>query len=212
MRPVRLAFSLSLAAILVAAGTSAVSAAGGDADTIKACVKKSDGDVRIVKKAGDCHKGERFLKWNEDGEHGPPGPSGGTGPSGPAGPAALAAELARVNGVPMGFTAVYGAPSGTSVADGNLGHVAAVSPATDLVAKNLSASLTSAPGAGHEVIVELSVAGFDTLLRCTVADLQKTCTNTATTVAVPANSLLAVLVISTGGASATDVLAGYQLG
>ena len=69
---------------------TALNAHGGDTSLIHACVKKSNGDLRIIAPSGSCKKGETALHWNISGLAGPQGPQGNaglTGPQGPSGPA-----------------------------------------------------------------------------------------------------------------------------
>ena len=55
----------------------------GANNTVFACVKKSDGAVRIVGPSGHCKKSESPMQWSITGPQGP------TGPTGPQGPGAL---------------------------------------------------------------------------------------------------------------------------
>jgi hypothetical protein len=66
-------------ALGVAAGTFLVSAHGGDTSKIHACVKNSNGTLRIVGANDTCANNETALDWNIQG---PPGPSGPPGPTG----------------------------------------------------------------------------------------------------------------------------------
>jgi hypothetical protein len=58
---------------------------GGAPSVVHACVKKSNGDVRIIAPGGTCKANETPLDWNIAGPSGPPGPQGPTGPTGPTG-------------------------------------------------------------------------------------------------------------------------------
>lgn len=53
---------------------------------IKACYKKVNGQLRLVKDFSECHPSELPISWNQ---MGPPGPTGPTGPTGPQGPIGL---------------------------------------------------------------------------------------------------------------------------
>jgi hypothetical protein len=75
------------AAFAVVAGTAFATAARDAAEPIEACVKKSNGAIRIVTATSSCTKTERRLAWGTGGEAGPPGPTGAAGPPGPRGPA-----------------------------------------------------------------------------------------------------------------------------
>ena len=76
-------FALLILAILLLAGAVLVSAHGGDANLVHACVK-SNGQVTILLDPNaTCKDNETALDW---GIVGPPGPQGEPGPQGPAGP------------------------------------------------------------------------------------------------------------------------------
>lgn len=64
----------------LAGGAFGIAAAPVQAKTIRACVKKSNGEVRIVKKKSKCKKGWKKTSWNSEGG---PGSSGEQGPAGP---------------------------------------------------------------------------------------------------------------------------------
>jgi hypothetical protein len=56
---------------------------------IKACYKKVNGQLRLVKDFAECHPSELPISWNQMGPPGPTGPQGPiglTGPTGPTGP------------------------------------------------------------------------------------------------------------------------------
>ncbi|HNE87908.1 MAG: hypothetical protein U0R27_11780 [Candidatus Nanopelagicales bacterium] len=77
-----------LLAIISATGIAAtgvvVAAPAAQAKTVKACVKKSDGTVRLInKKNKKCKKGWVKSSWNSEGPTGPLGPQGPIGPAGP---------------------------------------------------------------------------------------------------------------------------------
>jgi hypothetical protein len=65
---------------------------GGDASVIHACIRRSDGRVRIVGRDSACLKGEKPIHWNITGPRGAAGPKGDKGdhglqgPRGPTGP------------------------------------------------------------------------------------------------------------------------------
>jgi len=59
----------------------------GEEGVIRGCYKKDNGQLRIVKKATDCHSSEIPICWNKVGLQGSQGPAGPQGPQGPAGPA-----------------------------------------------------------------------------------------------------------------------------
>lgn len=61
-------------------------------NVIKACYKKVNGQLRLVKDFGECHPSELPISWNQmgpPGPEGPQGPPGEVGPMGPTGPQGL---------------------------------------------------------------------------------------------------------------------------
>jgi hypothetical protein len=77
---------LVLALVFVAAAAllpAWVSAHGGDAGVIHACVHRSSDQVRIVGPNDGCRNAENPIHWSASG--GPAGPQGPQGPPGPAG-------------------------------------------------------------------------------------------------------------------------------
>ncbi len=60
-------------------------AAPAQAQPITACVKKSNGSVKILKKkSAKCKKGWKKLEWNSKGSNGANGSNGSQGPAGPS--------------------------------------------------------------------------------------------------------------------------------
>ena len=80
----RVIASLALAA--VAGALSALPLSGASAATIRACVAKQGGAVRILKAGRSCTSAENPLSWSTAGPPGPQGPAGAQGPAGPQGP------------------------------------------------------------------------------------------------------------------------------
>jgi len=83
---VKLAWIVAGAAIALTVAAGLAAAQGEQDGTVRACVKRSNGLVRVVGPAGNCRKRERALSWNVRGPQGPPGPAGPQGDVGPAGP------------------------------------------------------------------------------------------------------------------------------
>jgi len=127
------------------------------------------------------------------GPQGLPGPMGPPGVQGPPGPAGSVVMLARVNAIPATFVQAltYGAPSGTSAANGTEDAVSMLSPNVALTAANLAVRVTVVVNNNSARSFTLRVNGTDTLLTCTVPSLQFSCTSNAA-VAVPALSLLSI--------------------
>ena len=73
---------VALAALVLAMGGFAVAAIPSRDGTITACYKKKNGAARIIDGKKRCKRGERRLRWNQQGREGPAGPQGAQGPSG----------------------------------------------------------------------------------------------------------------------------------
>jgi len=76
---VGVAATVVMASVIAFSGQSA-------AQVIHSCVKKENGQLRIVGVGGPCHPSEHPLSWNASGPPGPQGPQGDPGPPGPPGP------------------------------------------------------------------------------------------------------------------------------
>ena len=50
------------------------------ADTINACVKQSNGKLRVVADPAQCKPNEGAISWDTEGPQGPQGPDGPQGP------------------------------------------------------------------------------------------------------------------------------------
>jgi NADPH-dependent glutamate synthase beta subunit-like oxidoreductase len=91
---------ISLAALVLASGGLAVAAIpSASNDTVRACYKKKNGQLRIVKR-GKCKKSETAISWNKEGPQGltgKPGVAGAQGTQGATGSAGSALAYAHVN-------------------------------------------------------------------------------------------------------------------
>jgi hypothetical protein len=74
-----IAIAVATVGILLAAPSSVA------ADTLYACVNKTNGNVRIVGGPADCRQPEVAVSWNTVGLQGPPGPPGAPGSPGAPG-------------------------------------------------------------------------------------------------------------------------------
>lgn len=75
-----------LGGTLVMIASTAVASAAEPDQTIRACVNKYTGDVRVLEDGASCRaRLETALNWNQNGPQGPAGPAGATGATGPAG-------------------------------------------------------------------------------------------------------------------------------
>jgi uncharacterized protein YjbI with pentapeptide repeats len=71
-----LLFSVFVGGLLVTKAVSYVYAHGGDLSLIHACVRTSNGSIRIVGANDACNSNETTLDWNIQGIQGPPGDPG----------------------------------------------------------------------------------------------------------------------------------------
>lgn len=71
---------------IVSSNILTILAHDGDTTLIHACVKSSNGAIRIVGNSEVCASNETPLDWRIQGEAGPIGPQGPQGPQGPEGP------------------------------------------------------------------------------------------------------------------------------
>jgi hypothetical protein len=82
MNKIRKSFNISVAfllGLLVANVATLVYAHGGDTSLIHACVRNSNGQLRIVGPNDQCASSESPLDWRIQGEPGPQGPPGESG-------------------------------------------------------------------------------------------------------------------------------------
>jgi hypothetical protein len=138
-----------------------------------------------------------------------------------AGPTAYGAVLSgRVNGLPASAIGTdYGAASGTSTASNTEANVSTLSPAHDLVARDLSIQLTAAPGGGLTRQFVLNVNGNASgAFVCNVTDTATKCT-TSGPLQVPAGSAISIHTQTiclgpspcTGTAAAADARFAFRL-
>jgi hypothetical protein len=93
-----LSASVALLAIaILAGGLAPVSGAIPNQGTYSACLTKSSGQIEVINYPKiKCGKGERLIRWSQQG---PQGPQGAGGPQGPAGPA----DWNAIPNIPAGF-------------------------------------------------------------------------------------------------------------
>lgn len=96
----------------------------GAPETIQACMKRANRNLKLARADGSCPRGYKAIDWSQkgpQGEQGPPGRDGVEGPQGEAGPAGPRGETGRAGAVgpqgPAGPTGARG-PQGPA---GNLG-------------------------------------------------------------------------------------------
>ena len=96
MNTCKVYFLLSCAALLLIAASVSAQAQAQTTNTIYACAKKSDGNLRLVNQPSDCKNDENAVSWNivgPVGAQGVPGVQGAQGPAGPVGPPGPTANL-----------------------------------------------------------------------------------------------------------------------
>jgi len=79
-----------------------------------------------------------------------------------------------------------------------------LSPSVAITASKLSVQILDAPGGSQSLTFVLGVDPTHSI-RCVIASGQKACNSAATTATIPANSLLGMAVVNSGGAPATFV-------
>lgn len=124
---------IALAACALLAVGSATAAVDAEESTLRACVKKSGGAMRLVGDRAKCGKTERLVEWSTGaaGPAGPAGPPGAAGAPGPAGANGLNGEPGAAG--PAGLAGVVGAdgapgPRGEQGAPGAAGERGAAGP------------------------------------------------------------------------------------
>jgi hypothetical protein len=70
-----------LALMAVTSGVAVAAIPGGDG-AIQGCYNETNGNLRLVDKAGDCRTHEAAIAWSQTGPVGPKGDKGDTGPQG----------------------------------------------------------------------------------------------------------------------------------
>ena len=112
--------------LLVAVGASSALGAIPNSGTYSACLAKSTGAVEIINSPKvKCAKGERLIKW---GQQGPPGTPGAQGPQGPQGPAGAQGAAGTAGITKITLTTYVNGTAVSSVA-GTTGAQTATCPA-----------------------------------------------------------------------------------
>jgi hypothetical protein len=140
----------------------------------------------------------------------PAGPRGAEGPrglTGASGSPAFGAILGR--GVAVPATTSFLAPSGQLAANANENNVSSFTPNATMTARDLSVSLSVAPGLTDSRTFTLRVGNADTPLTCFVGGGTSTCTSTGSATIPPA-SLISIGSTSTGTPLGTDVRFGWR--
>jgi hypothetical protein len=106
--------------VITSASLLAISSSYADSETITACVKKSNGSVRIITGKMKCAKSERLTTWTSTSDNliGPAGATGSVGATGERGPAGATGNDGAIG--PQGIQGLTGAtgPKGDTGATG----------------------------------------------------------------------------------------------
>lgn len=114
-------------------------------------------------------------------------------------------------------TIYYGEVSGISAATQSETDIDSLSPAAPLVAHDLSVAITQPPGFDHVVQIGVDVGDHGgATLSCFMGLATQSCSDTSDSVAVPASSHLAIVVVEQQvsgsiGLQAFDALVGFRL-
>jgi hypothetical protein len=223
MRKPSPALVVSLIALVAAVSGLAVAAVPDSSGRIAACYSKKSGKVRLLVKGSRCPRGQKLIRWNQRGPAGVAGAAGSPGtpgqpgqpgqPGEPGQPGSSAASLLTVNTknvpAPAGATR-YLHPSGPSDFWGAPTFANMLSPNTPIVARDLAVQLGDEPSPGESYTITLEVDDADTALTCTVADLAKTCANSAAAVQIPAGSRISFKLVVSAAAVQRRVLLGWR--
>ncbi len=168
--------------------------------------KVADGSLR----SADFASGQ--LERGATGASGPAGATGTTGPQGPTGPTgsqAASAMSGHADG--LGPANQFFAPSGVSTATTTEADMTTLTPDTTIVARDLSAEWTAAPGGANTRFIKIRVNGASSAVQCSVTGAATSCQSPpGTTVTIPAGSDLVVIGTTVGAPAASDVKFGWR--
>ena len=160
-------------------------------------------------------QGERGLQ----GEQGAPGAPGSPGEPGDPGSPAASMMAARINSIPAvgtsGGNENFGAISGISTAAdiNSESSRTMLSPPIPIVARDLTAKLTTPNSGGFAQRAIAIRAGGTNVLMCVVPELASSCSNTADSATIPASTELTIWVqtaANTIAQPATDALVTWR--
>lgn len=158
----KVAWIVAAAAVALTAVAGLAAAEGVRKNTVRACVHKKSGLVRVVASAARCRRNERTVSWNARGLQGAPGPAGPQGPAGAAGPEGPAGPQGQ-QGAP-GFPGAPGAP-GAAGPQGPAGPQGEPGPALASLDDLDGIPCTTASGSTGAVDLQAAVGG-EVTLRC----------------------------------------------
>jgi len=124
---------------------------------------------------------------------------------------AASAFLVRISGLGTIAGTQFGSPSGTSAANSTESNMTQLSPATDIVARDLSVKLTSAPGGVlNSRTFTLMDDAVATTITCTIIDAGTTCSSGSATATIVAGSALSIQVVNAGVPASATALLGWR--
>jgi Collagen triple helix repeat (20 copies) len=164
--------------VITSASVLAVSSSYADTETITACVKKSNGSVRIITGKMKCAKNERLTTWTSTSDNliGPAGATGSAGATGERGPAGATGNDGAIG--PQGIQGSTGAtgPKGDTGATGanGISKVLIASGAQTSINQGSSGTVISltVPAGKYAISIEsglsysnanTSMSGYETL-------------------------------------------------
>ena len=150
------ATAIALAALVVATSGVAIGSFAPKNGKIVACYSKRTGALRLVEEGKKCRKGEQKIAWNQQGKRGLPGRRGPAGDDGfdgldgfdgfdGADGADAASMLTGSFTATPGTEPAFAAPSGRDAADADEPEHTMLSPATEIVARDLAVALDPLP-------------------------------------------------------------------
>jgi hypothetical protein len=120
---VALVIGAVVSAALIGGATTLVHAQSTTSSTVRACVNRNTGAIRIVTSGACGSPLESLVTWNQQGPTGPTGPRGGTGVQGPSGASGPTGLLGPTGGTgvpgiqgPTGLSGPLGPSGGTGPA------------------------------------------------------------------------------------------------
>lgn len=196
--------------VLVGAACLAIAIAG-TAGAAKLLTGKEIKDGSIGLK--DLSRRARSALKGGAGPQGPQGPKGDSGaPGGPGTSGSTAPSLLLgAIGVNAGST-LYAPPLGGNQTPTEATVQTPVPPGTGLTARDFSAAVRTAPGAGQSVTVAFRIDASDTALACTISGSATSCSAPGdATAALPSGGRLSIRVTGTAGAASTNASWGIRV-
>ena len=195
------ATAIALAALVVATSGVAIGSFAPKNGKIVACYSKRTGALRLVEEGKKCRKGEQKIAWNQQGKRGLPGRRGPAGDDGfdgldgfdgfdgdGADGADAASMLTGSFTATPGTEPAFAAPSGRDAADADEPKHTMLSPATEIVARDLAVALDPLPPVPEnaEFTVTLINDGEPTTVTCKITGAPWSCDSGTTTATLAA--------------------------